>query len=126
MYQKKAELNTPCGLEYGLKVFGGKWKPRIICLLASHSTLRYGELRALLENVTDAVLANALRELMEDGVIIRTQYDRIPPRVDYALSDKVRTVVPLLRAICAWAEENIMKEKDTGVRLDCRHPEWKL
>ena len=57
MYRRKTEKEIRCPLEYGLELFGGKWKSRIICVLAQKKTLRYGELRAELANITDAVLS---------------------------------------------------------------------
>lgn len=103
MYQPKLEKDIRCPLEYGLEVFGGKWKSRIICVLAEKGTLRYSSLRKEMTNITDAVLAAALRELQGDGIIQRRQYDEIPPRVEYSLSEKGRSVVPILQSICRWA-----------------------
>lgn len=63
MYHKKLESDIRCPLEYGLEVFGGKWKSRVICVLADKKTLRYSELRAELVNITDAVLSTTLKAL---------------------------------------------------------------
>ena len=82
MYQPKLEKDIRCPLEYGLDVFGGKWKSRIICVLAEKKKLRYGELRKEMANITDAVLASALKELITDNMIKRMQYNEIPPRVE--------------------------------------------
>ena len=71
MYRRKTEKEIRCPLEYGLELFGGKWKSRIICVLAQKKTLRYGELRAELANITDAVLSAALKELISDGMALR-------------------------------------------------------
>ena len=59
MYKPKLEKNIRCPLEYGLDVFGGKWKSRIICVLADKKVLRYSSLRKEMINITDAVLASA-------------------------------------------------------------------
>ena len=59
-YQHKLDKDIRCPLEYGLEIFGGKWKSRIICVLAAKETLRYSELRREMGNITDAVLAAAL------------------------------------------------------------------
>ena len=83
MYQKKLEKDIRCPLEYGLSVFGGKWKSRIICVLAAKKMLRYSELRKEMANITDAVLATTLKELIADGIIVRQSYDEIPPWVEY-------------------------------------------
>ena len=83
MYQKKMQEDIRCPLEYGLAVFGGKWKSRIICVLAEKKLLRYSELRREMANITDAVLATTLKELIADEIIHRKQFDEIPPHVEY-------------------------------------------
>lgn len=103
MYQPKLEKDIRCPLEYGLDVFGGKWKSRIICVLAEKGTLRYSALRKEMTNITDPVLAAALKELMADQIVLRKSYDEIPPRVEYSLSAKGESVEPILRSICRWA-----------------------
>lgn len=105
MYRRKTEKEIRCPLEYGLDLFGGKWKSRIICVLAQKKTLRYSELRAELSNITDAVLSAALKELISDGMALRRSYDEIPPRVEYSLTDKGRSAVPILQSICRWSAE---------------------
>lgn len=102
-YKKKLEEDIRCPLEYGLAIFGGKWKSRIICVLASKERLRYSELRKEMCNITDAVLAATLKDLMEDNIIERTSYDEIPPRVEYSLTEKGKSVVPILQNICQWS-----------------------
>lgn len=96
MYEPKLEKDIRCPLEYGLDVFSGKWKSRIICVLADKKVLRYSSLRKEMINITDAVLASALKELISDGIIDRHQYDEIPPRVEYSLTEKGKSVVPIL------------------------------
>lgn len=103
MYQPKLEKDIRCPLEYGLEIFGGKWKSRIICVLAEQETLRYGALRRELSNITDAVLAATLKELLASGIIVRHQFNEIPPHVEYCLSEKGKSVVPILQSICQWA-----------------------
>lgn len=103
MYQKKLKDDIRCPLEYGLRLFGGKWKSRIICVLASKDTLRYSELRNELSNITDAVLAATLKELIADEMVVRKSYDEVPPRVEYALTPKGLSVVPILKSICKWS-----------------------
>ena len=103
MYQKKMEKDIRCPLEYGLDVFGGKWKARVICVLSAKGVLRYSGIREEMINITDAVLASTLKELINDGIVAREQYAEIPPRVEYSLTDKGRSVVPLLQSICRWS-----------------------
>lgn len=103
MYKPKLEKDIRCPLEYGLTVFGGKWKSRIICVLAEKETLRYSSVRKEMTNITDAVLAATLKELITDEIIKRQSYDEIPPRVEYSLTSKGQSVVPILQSICRWS-----------------------
>lgn len=109
MYQPKLEKDIRCPLEYGLEIFGGKWKSRIICVLAEMKTLRYSELRKEMSNITDAVLASTLKELIRDKIVERKSFDEIPPHVEYSLSEKGLSVVPILQNICKWSGIFIMK-----------------
>lgn len=103
MYIPKFEKDLRCPLEYGLDVFGGKWKSRVICVLHEKQCLRYSDIRREMVNITDAVLAATLKELIEDNIVHRTQFNEIPPRVEYSLTDKGRSVIPILQSICRWA-----------------------
>ena len=102
-HKRKLEKDIRCPLEYGLDVFGGRWKSRIICVLASEGTLRYSELRRALANISDAVLSSEVKELIASGMVMRKSYDEIPPRVEYSLTEKGASVVPILQSICQWA-----------------------
>ena len=103
MYVKKLEDDIRCPLEYGFRLFGGKWKSRVICVLASAGTTRYSTLRHEMSNISDAVLSATLKELISDDLVERRQYNEIPPRVEYCLTEKGRSVVPVLQHICQWA-----------------------
>lgn len=102
MYQRKLEKDIRCPLEYGMELFGGKWNSRIICVLSTLGTLRYSELRKEMGNITDAVLASTLKELIANEIVLRKSYDEIPPRVEYSLTEKGKSVVPILQSICQW------------------------
>ncbi len=102
-HKRKLEKDIRCPLEYGLDVFGGRWKSRIICVLGTKGTLRYSSLRSEMTNVSDAVLSSSLKELIADGIVERKSYDEIPPRVEYSLTEKGVSVVPVLQEICRWA-----------------------
>ena len=110
MYQHKLDKDIRCPLEYGLEVFGGKWKSRIVCVLSHKKVLRYSELRREMGNITDAVLASTLKGLIANGIVERKSYNEIPPRVEYFLTEKGLSVVPILQSICQWA--GIMYKED--------------
>ena len=112
MYQKKLAADIRCPLEYGLNVFCGKWKSRIICVIAANGIIRYNALRRELTNVTDAVLAAMLKEMISDGLINRKQYNEMPPKVDYSLTEKGDSVLPILQYICQWSKNYTEVDKE--------------
>lgn len=118
-YKKKLEEDIRCPLEYGLALFGGKWKSRIICVLSANEKLRYSEIRKEMYNITDAVLAATLKELITNGIIARRSYDEIPPRVEYSLTEKGRSVVPILQSICQWSDI-FYKEDSENTMTQCQ------
>ena len=123
MYQPKTEKEVRCPLEYGLGVFGGKWKSRIICVLNIKGVLRYSELRREMLNITDAVLAAALKELIADGLVERRSYNEIPPRVEYSLTERGRSVLPILQSICQWSGASMAEEAD-GLLRQCQRCDY--
>ena len=102
-HKRKLEKDIRCPLEYGLDVFGGRWKSRIICVLGAQRTLRYSELRDEMTNISDAVLSSSLKELIADNLVERHSFDEIPPRVEYSLTQKGTSVIPILQSICRWS-----------------------
>ncbi|QHI71688.1 winged helix-turn-helix transcriptional regulator [Aminipila terrae] len=125
MYQPKLEKDIRCPLEYGLQIFGGKWKSRIICVLAEKGVLRYSSLRKEMVNITDAVLAATLKELMADQIIERQSYDEIPPRVEYHLTHKGKSVIPILQSICRWSGV-YHRENSQSVISQCQKCDYKF
>ncbi len=90
-----------CPVEAALDVIGGKWKPLILWALGD-KVLRFNELQKALPGVNTKMLTKQLRELEEDGVISRKVYPEVPPRVEYAITDFGRTLIPILRELCNW------------------------
>lgn len=124
MYQPKLEKDIRCPLEYGLSLFGNKWNSRVICVLRHKKTLRYSEIRKEMYNITDAVLASTLKDLLQNELIERKQYDVIPPRVEYSLSTKGKSVLPILLQICKWSGQYYTKEDEEGTTL-CQKCDYK-
>jgi DNA-binding HxlR family transcriptional regulator len=123
MYKKKLEEDIRCPLEYGLEIFGGKWNSRVICVLADMGTLRYSAIRKEMGNITDAVLTATLKSLISNGVVDRKSYDQIPPRVEYSLTEKGRSVVPILQSICKWSGVFYKAPEDKNMS-HCRHCDY--
>jgi DNA-binding HxlR family transcriptional regulator len=90
-----------CTVEATLDVIGGKWKPLILWHLGDN-VMRFGQLQKALPGVNAKMLTKQLRELEEDGVIQRTIYPEVPPRVEYTITEFGRTLIPILQALCAW------------------------
>lgn len=124
MYSPKLEKDIRCPLEYGLDVFGGKWKSRVICVLAEKGTLRYSGIRKEMTNITDAVLSSTLKELLTDDIICRKQFDEIPPRVEYSLTEKGSSVVPILQRICQWSGVYYKQDSENSL-LQCQKCDYK-
>jgi len=124
MYQKKLDRDIRCPLEYGMEIFGGKWNARIICVLAAKEVLRYSEIRKEMANITDAVLAAALKDLIANEMIDRKSYDEIPPRVEYTLTKKGKSVVPILQSICQWSGV-FYKEDIENTMVQCQKCDYK-
>ena len=85
-----------------VRMIGGKWKLRIIFFLAFHEVLRYGELKKCLQPVTHKMLTAQLRELERDGLVVRTEYPQVPPKVEYSLSRMGRDLRPVVENLCDW------------------------
>ncbi len=124
MYKPKLEKDIRCPLEYGLEIFGGKWKSRIICVLAEKNTMRYSTLRKEMVNITDAVLAATLKELIADEIVERRQFNEIPPRVEYSLTQKGISVVPILQSICRWSGA-YHKDDSENTLLQCQKCDYR-
>ena len=103
------ENQTKCPLTFALSIIGGKWKPIIIYNL-NKSSRRFGQLDALIPNISRKVLTTQLEELAEDGIIIRTSFAETPPRVEYHLTKRGRELIPLLDQLCKWGKTGLKKE----------------
>ena len=96
-----------CGLKKVIDIVGGKWKIMILCVIDKDEVVRYGELRRAVYGITNTMLAQSLREMESDGMVIRKQYDEMPVRVEYTLSEKAKSLIPILLELKKWGENNI-------------------
>jgi DNA-binding HxlR family transcriptional regulator len=92
--------------EYTLSIIGGKWKMRIIYELGCESVLRYGELKRNIPYITHKMLSTQLKELENDGLITRKEYPQVPPKVEYSLSEKGLSLLPIINEMCKWGRKN--------------------
>lgn len=94
------------GFSYTLSLISGKYKMIILYCLMEFEIVRFNELKRYLKNVTDKTLSNHLKELESDRLIIRKEYPQIPPKVEYSLSDRGKSLMNVLDQLCIWGEEN--------------------
>lgn len=92
---------------YTLSIIGGKWKMLILYTLAEHQPVRYNELQRKIGKITYKTLSVQLKELEADGLITRVEYPQIPPKVEYSLSPKGESLMPVLDAMCNWGHANM-------------------
>lgn len=103
------KLNANCPVSATLQLIGGKYKALLLWHL-SGGVLRFNELRRLVPEATPKMLTQQLRELEKDNLIIRTVYPVVPPKVEYSLTARGRSLFPILQAMYVWGSE-LMKEK---------------
>lgn len=94
-----------CPVEVTLSAIGGKWKALILYHVRTRPR-RFNELRKLIPRVTQRMLTQHLRELEADGILLREVFAQVPPHVEYSLTHKGRTLVPILDAMASWGEAN--------------------
>lgn len=90
-----------CPAEAALAVIGGRWKVQILYHLLPGKR-RFGELRQSLLPITPKMLAQQLRELERDGIVLRKLYPQVPPKVEYSLTPAGKTLRPIVVAMCQW------------------------
>lgn len=91
---------------YTLSIINGKWKLLIIFYLSRHGTVRYNELQRMIGKITYRTLSSTLKEMESDGLIHREEYPQIPPKVEYSLTEKGKTLCPIIQGMCQWGEKN--------------------
>lgn len=93
-----------CPVGAAIDEIGGKWKPLILWALKD-GKLRFSELSRILLTITQRMLTKQLRELEKDNLINRKVYAEVPPKVEYSLTEKGESVIPILEALCEWGKE---------------------
>lgn len=103
---KENQIRSASPVDYTMRIIGGKWKP-IIVYLISKGVNRFGILKRGNPDISKQMLTKQLRELENDGLITRKIYAEIPPRVEYFLSDKGYSILPIIDSMIAWGEEHM-------------------
>lgn len=118
----KYNPNIQCPVEATLNLIGGKYKSLILWHLTNR-TLRFGELSRLIPSATPKMLTQQLRELEADGLIVRTVYPVVPPKVEYALSDFGKSIFPVLDAMCEWGKRYLQESPSNATSCRTTSPE---
>ncbi len=95
---------------YAISMIDGKWKMHILFWLWKCEVLRYSELKKALGKVTHKMLSNQLKELEMDGIVSRKEYAQVPPKVEYRLTEKGQSMMPILSALCQWGHQHVPDE----------------
>lgn len=93
-----------CPVTYALSILNGKWKLSIIWHLTQQESIRFNELQRNLNGISNLMLSKSLQELQNDNIVSRMQYNSIPPRVEYSLTNLGRSLQPVLTMLGEWGD----------------------
>ena len=94
------------GFSYTLSLINGKYKMTILYALMEFGVVRFNELQRYIRGISFKTLSLTLKELEADKLIVRTEYPQIPPKVEYSLSERGRSLMPILDGMCEWGDKN--------------------
>lgn len=94
-----------CYVTCALEIIGGKWRLPIIWKLSAEKSLRYNELKRSIPGITNIMLTRSLQALEEHGLVKRVEYNKIPPHVEYSLTDSCHDLLPALEIINEWGRK---------------------
>ncbi|MDH6223545.1 MULTISPECIES: helix-turn-helix domain-containing protein [Streptomyces] len=100
-----------CGIDAALDVVSGKWKGLVLWELHAHGVRRFAELRRALPGVSEKMLTQHLRQMEEDGLVHRTVYAEVPPRVEYSLTESGAALNEALRPLGEWGRDRIRRHR---------------
>ena len=94
------------GFSYTLSLINGKYKMTILYALMEFGVVRYNALQRYIKGISYKTLSCALKELESDGLILRKEYPQIPPKVEYSLTERGKSLIPILNGMCEWGDQN--------------------
>ena len=94
------------GFSYTLSMINGKYKMTILYVLAEFGVVRFNELKKYIDEISYKTLSSTLKELEADKLVHREEYPQIPPKVEYSLTERGKSLIPILETMCDWGEEN--------------------
>lgn len=102
--ENRVFLEPNAAMTNTLDIIGGKWKLILLNRIREECPMRFGVLRKKLPHITQATLTTQLKELEQDGILLRTAYAESPPRVEYKLTALGKTLIPVMDALCDWGQ----------------------
>ena len=112
----KAHPNMTCPIKHTLDIIGGKWKLFIVLQLFGSEQLRFSQLSKNIPGITNTVLSGCLRDMEKDGIILRHQFNEIPPHVEYSFTERGRDLMPIFYQIMLWGfkheKDNLPKDNE--------------
>jgi len=107
---KKRNISNECfrstGFSYTLSLINGKYKMTILYVLAEFGVVRFNEIKKYIDEISYKTLSSSLKELEADKLVHREEYPQIPPKVEYSLTERGKSLIPILETMCDWGEEN--------------------
>lgn len=94
------------GFRYTLSLINGKYKMTILYVLAEFGVVRFNEMKKYIDEISYKTLSSTLKELEADKLVHREEYPQIPPKVEYSLTERGKSLIPILETMCDWGEEN--------------------
>lgn len=107
MKNRKISNSAATPVQYLLQILGGKWKLPVLCILSKKEVVRFNELKREIDGITNMSLSNCLQELEQHKIINRVQYLEMPPRVEYSLSENGKKLLPSLKGLEDWVNEQL-------------------
>ena len=107
---KKRNISNECfrstGFSYTLSLINGKYKMTILYVLAEFGVVRFNEMKKYIDEISYKTLSSSLKELEAEKLVHREEYPQIPPKVEYSLTERGKSLIPILETMCDWGEEN--------------------
>jgi len=116
IFPEKKFLVTEAGCCYTLSLISGKYKMPILYCLSTYKNMRYNAIKRFLQGISDKMLSQTLKELEADQLVIRTEHPQLPPKVEYSLSERGQSLIPIILSLCQWCEKNGFPCRHTSSR----------
>lgn len=101
---------------YTLSLINGKYKMPILYCLTEFDIVRYNEIKRYINTISHKTLSLTLKELEADGLIYRKEYPQIPPKVEYSLTKRGKSLIPILDSMCEWGDQNRYQRSKTEIQ----------